>query len=117
MRKLILAVGLVLTVNAPAADRRVETMTKNCISAMDSGLCRIALDPKDYPKAEIPVVLPTGKRMIKTHIYLALRATGFAKDAQGNWLMCKKVIGSCGQNGEFWDSDACLAVRTMGWRY
>lgn len=89
----------------------IENMAANCNEAMNSGLCRVALDAKDYPNATIPIVLPTGVRRIDKKVYLAVRATGFAKDSKGRWLMCQKVYEACAQ----WDSDACLAVRSL-WR-
>lgn len=89
----------------------VDNMAAQCKAVMDSGLCRVALDPKDYPNATIPIILPTGVRRINKQVYLAVRATGFAKDSQGRWLMCNKVYEACA----VWDSDACLAVRSL-WR-
>lgn len=112
MKKILLALALVAGL-AHATDPRVRRMHDNCIEVMDSGACRIALDPKDYPNETIPVILPSGRRDIKTKLYLAIRATGFQKDARGRWLMCKKVLVDCAN----WDSDECIAVRTMGWRY
>ncbi len=111
--RLLLLLAIIISMPSLATDARVERMATNCVQAMNSGLCRIALDPKDYPNDTIPVIVPAGKRLISTRVYLALRATGFAKDDQGRWLMCEKVYASC----EDWDSDECVAVRTMGWRY
>jgi hypothetical protein len=102
---------LLLCAPALAADKRIENMAAHCKSVMDSGVCAVALDPKDYPNATIPIVLPTGVRRINKEVYLAVRATGFAKNEKGEWLMCLKVYEAC----KAWDSDACLAVRSL-WR-
>jgi hypothetical protein len=110
-KSLVLAL-LLACLPVTAADQRIENMAAHCKSVMDSGVCRVALDPKDYPNATIPVILGDGSvRRIDKKIYLAVRATGFAKDADGNWLMCLKVYEACEQ----WNSDACLAVRSL-WR-
>lgn len=90
----------------------VENMAAQCTAVMDSGVCRVALDPRDYPNPTIPIILGDGSvRRIDRAVYLAVRATGFEKDAQGRWLMCLKVYEACTQ----WDSEACLAVRSL-WR-
>jgi len=111
MKRLIFLLAVIIAAPSIAADQRIENMAASCKAVMDSGACRVALDPKDYPNATIPIVLPTGVRRISTRVYLAIRATGFAKDAQGRWLMCQKVYEACSE----WDSDACLAVRSL-WR-
>lgn len=107
-----LLLSLALVASAAHADPRVDAMTANCNEVMDSGVCRVALDPRDYPNATIPIILPSGVRRIDKGVYLAIRATGFAKDKEGRWLMCLKVAKACEQ----WDSDSCLAVRSL-WRY
>lgn len=89
----------------------IDNMAANCNRVMDLGVCRVALDPRDYPNETIPIILPSGVRRINTRVYLAIRALGFEKDAQGRWLMCQKVYEAC----EVWDSDACIAVRSL-WR-
>jgi hypothetical protein len=52
---------------------------------------RVALDPVQYPNATIPIDTAAGARRIDTVTYLAIRALGFQKSAQGQWLMCLKV--------------------------
>lgn len=106
--KLIFALAFVCSL---AHAGPVENMAAQCNVVMDAGLCRVALDPKDYPNATIPIILPSGVRRIDKATYLAIRALGFQKDVQGHWLMCLKVYDACSQ----WDSDACLAVRSL-WR-
>lgn len=109
MKKLL---AILVLACAPAFAGPVDNMVAQCQAVMDSGVCRVALDPKDYPNATIPIILGDGSvRRIDKAIYLAVRATGFAKDSQGRWLMCLKVVEACQQ----WDSDACLAVRSL-WR-
>lgn len=107
MKKLALVLLLPLLAHAGP----IDNMAANCKAVMDSGVCRVALDPKDYPNETIPIILPSGVRRINKQVYLAVRATGFAKDANGNWLMCQKVYEAC----SVWESDACLAVRSL-WR-
>jgi len=109
MKKLLCL--LLLCAPAFAADKRIENMAAHCKSVMDEGLCAVALDPKDYPNATIPIVLPGGVRRISKDVYLGIRALGYQKNAKGEWLMCLKVFEACQQ----WDSDACLAVRSL-WR-
>lgn len=88
----------------------VENMAGQCSAVMEAGLCRVALDPKDYPNATIPIVLPTGVVRVSTAEYLAVRALGFQKDAQGRWLMCQRVLDSCTAN---FDGDGCRVARAM----
>lgn len=106
-----IALSLLLACGLAHADPRIDNMAASCKSVMDSGVCRVALDPKDYPNATIPIILPGGVRRISKEVYLAVRATGFAKNEKGEWLMCLKVYEACQQ----WDSDACLAIRSL-WR-
>ena len=87
----------------------IQNMQASCDYVMNLGSCRVALDPADYPNATIPIILPSGVRRINKATYLAIRATGFAKDAQGRWLMCTGVQQACSA----WDSDACVAYRSL----
>lgn len=112
MKKTFLAL---MFVALPVFAGPVDNMASSCKDVMDSGLCRVALDPRDYPNATIPIILPSGVRRISTSMYLSIRATGFAKDGNGNWLMCMDVLESCGKNGENWESDRCLTHRSL-WR-
>lgn len=107
MKKLALALLLPLFAHAGP----VDNMAAHCKTVMDQGLCRVALDPRDYPNATIPIILPSGVRRINKQVYLAIRALGFQKDDKGNWLMCLEVYKAC----EVWESDACIAVRSL-WR-
>lgn len=124
----LLALSLLASSALAAPDPRVARMAENCKAVMDEGVCRIALDPKDYPLTKrladgrvvattIPVITSVGRRDIPTRDYLGIRATGFKKNKQGGWAMCSKVLTDCGVNAERWDSNKCVAVRTMGWRY
>ena len=97
---------------APAIAGPVENMAAQCQAVMDSGVCRVALDPKDYPNDTIPIILGNHTvRRIDKRVYLAVRALGFQQNAQGRWLMCQKVYEACAN----FESDACLAVRSL-WR-
>jgi hypothetical protein len=106
MKHLLISLTLV---SGLAAAGPIDNMAAQCNAVMDSGLCKVALDPKDYPNATIPIILPSGLRRISTATYLAVRATGFEKDEQGRWIMCKKVYEAC----QVWESDACVTVRSL----
>lgn len=109
MKRILFLLAIIICM--PSIAGPVDNMAASCNVVMDQGLCRVALDPRDYPNATIPIVLPGGVRRINKNVYLAIRALGFQKDAQGRWLMCQKVYEACSE----WDSDACIAVRSL-WR-
>lgn len=106
-RFLILAFLPLLAWAAPT-----DNMVLQCSQVMDAGVCRVALDPNDYPGDTIVFLLNDGSvRRVRKEVYLAVRALGFKKDAQGRWLMCSQILTDCAQ----WDSERCLAQRAL-WR-
>jgi hypothetical protein len=110
--KILIVFILALCAQLAHADARVDNMAAQCQTFMDSGACRVAVDPKDYPNATIPLIQSDGSVVrVSKDLYVAIRALGFTKDAQGRWLMCQKVFDACQQ----WDSDACRVVRQL-WR-
>jgi hypothetical protein len=103
--KTIFALLFVLT-SAAAADPRVDNMVAQCSAVMESGACRVVLDPRDYPNS---TVLIAGVGRISTASYLKIRGTGEARNPDGSYRMCTIVREAC----SVWDSDDCKAARAL----
>ena len=108
-KHLIFASLAFMAAAALAADPRVENMAGQCNAVMARGVCRVALDAKDYPNETI-LISEVGR--IKTAAYLKIQNTGEKKNADGSWLMCTLVRDVCTAS---WDGDECKAARAL-WR-
>lgn len=106
MKKLLL---LALFSGNVATAGPIENMVVRCNSAMEQGVCRVALDPRNYPNTTINFA---GVGEVLTSSYLRIRNTGEKKDSRGRWQMCVTAQEAC---SALWDGDDCRAVRAM-WR-
>lgn len=110
--KIRIALSLVLAfLCAPllAADTRVDNMVAQCAVVMQADVCKVALDPRDYPN---PTILFSGVGRVKTASYLRIRGAGTARDTDGSYRMCTMVREVCTSQ---WDGDDCRAARAL-WR-
>ena len=89
----------------------IANMKARCTAAMDTGLCRVALDPADYTDPR-GYFIQGPNRWIPNDLVVGFSRLGFSKDADGGWTMCNLVVRYCTAD---WDGDGCLLIRTK-WR-
>jgi hypothetical protein len=90
-----------LSFGALAADQRIENMVRNCDAVMTQGVCKVALDRKNYPNSTI---LVAGVGRISTDSYIKIKNAGDQ--------MCNVVREVCTAS---FDGDDCKAARAL-WR-
>jgi hypothetical protein len=107
--KSLLILALVSTL--ATADPRIDNMVRNCESAMTKGLCRVALDKKDYPN-EFVLYATLGR--VRTDAYLWIKGPGETKNPDGSYVMCSRIKEACEAS---WDGpdERCKAAR-WNWR-
>lgn len=93
------------------ADPRIENMVSYCEAVMKQGLCRVALDKKDYPN---PTVAFATLGRVRTDAYLWIRGAGETKNPDGTYVMCSRIREACTAS---WDGadDRCRTAR-FSWR-
>jgi hypothetical protein len=107
MKKLATILTLTALSAIASASSPIDAMFQNCQKVMEPGVCRVALDVRDYPVGGTTLISGIGR--VSNSSILKLRNTRLDMEPDGKtFTMCALARQVCTDD---WNSDDCKVVR------
>lgn len=106
MKKTLTILALAALSAIASASSPIDNMAANCQEVMDRGVCRVALDVRDYPAGGKTLISGIGR--VSNEAIIKLRDTRTDKQPDGTFTMCALAKQVCMAD---WNSDDCKVVR------
>jgi hypothetical protein len=106
MKRTLTILALAALSAIASASSPIDAMFQNCQEVMDRGVCRVALDVRDYPAGGKTLISGIGR--VSNESIIKLRDTRTDKQPDGTFTMCALAKQVCTDD---WNSDDCKVVR------